>query len=750
MKRIRILCYFFLLFSFLSISLFYCTQFSKSNEVIISGSIQTADGKTANIANVELTHISQELRPSLKTVCTDNNGKYEIRISEAGMYSLLFSSPQHELTAVPIVIEERNIGDEISLDITLPVLNYKSSFDSILIFVPDTVDTEIKFKKMQKQPDGTFIYEVNTSSDSIFYFLRGVIENDRFSYGIIADKFICKNSGYYISYLYNRNGKIKIVFDPARIIKAQDEDLPEIKFDKDHSYLYSYFEMTEEFNRLSNKKRKEGKDKNYCVEWGKIIQSSGKPCLQKPPNVQMLVLHNGSTKEVLTEEALKWGDYDLNIPGNGFYGIELGNFQNPKIKTGDSFKVIFTFPEIGERGAADGIITELPDPRGINKDITMTKRQFPTAPENVSIILSKNLASVEIKWDFLSQYTYSVYRRTYDTPGRYDLIAENLRLGKYVDSKLNPDENYGYIVFAKTSQGDFSSYSVEVGNLEELDYLKQKMVNGETKDIRQFAAMQIGIQIISGFRTSAVFTETIYKVVPPSSPYWAVKPHLFDYFMNEMDKDKKERLRNELLAKNPDRVVKAFVLTGMMKDADKDNDPNKLRTLYEKLKTNYADFNIFYVKHYLEKFNPDKRIKAGNLVPDFELKLMDSEQVVSNKSLLGKYYLVDFWAVWCGPCVGEMPKLHQAYEKFKDKNFTMISISLDRKPEDVQKFQKDKWKMPWMNVFVEGETKEKVIEDFEVRGIPKPILIGPDGVILVEGGALRSETLENTLTKYVH
>ena len=140
----------------------------------------------------------------------------------------------------------------------------------------------------------------------------------------------------------------------------------------------------------------------------------------------------------------------------------------------------------------------MPAPSGIKKDITMAKRQFPTAPENVSIILSKNLDNAEIKWDFLSQYTYSVYRRTSDTPGRYDLIAKNLRSGKYVDSKLNPDENYGYIVFAKMPQGDFSPHSVEIGNIEELDYLKQKMVNGETKDIRQFAAMQIGIQIISG------------------------------------------------------------------------------------------------------------------------------------------------------------------------------------------------------------------------------------------------------------
>jgi hypothetical protein len=418
----------------------------------------------------------------LKTVCTDSNGKYEIRISEAGLYSLLFSSPQHELTAVPIVIEERNIGDEISLDITLPVLNYKSSFDSILIFAPNTVDMQVKFENMQKQPDGTFIYEVNTSSDSINYFLRGVLENNRVTYGIIADKFIYKDSGFYFSCLYNRNGKVKIVFDPARIIKSQDEDLPKIKFDKDHSYLYSYFEMTEEFNRLSKKKRKEGKDKNYCVEWGKIIQSDSKLCLQKPPNVQMLVLHNGLTKEILTEEAPKWGDYDPNIPGNGFHGIELGNFQNPKIKTGDSFTVIFTFPGIGERGAANGVIPELPAPSGIKKDITMAKRQFPTAPENVSIILSKNLDNAEIKWDFLSQYTYSVYRRTSDTPGRYDLIAENLRSGKYVDSKLNPDENYGYIVFAKMPQGDFSPHSVEIGNIEELDYLKQKMVNGETKD----------------------------------------------------------------------------------------------------------------------------------------------------------------------------------------------------------------------------------------------------------------------------
>jgi hypothetical protein len=58
---------------------------------------------------------------------------------------------------------------------------------------------------------------------------------------------------------------------------------------------------------------------NYCVEWGTVNHKDGSSCLHAPPNAQMIVLHNNSDIEILTEDAPKWGDPDPNIPGNGCY-----------------------------------------------------------------------------------------------------------------------------------------------------------------------------------------------------------------------------------------------------------------------------------------------------------------------------------------------------------------------------------------------------------------------------------------------
>jgi len=95
-----------------------------------------------------------------------------------------------------------------------------------------------------------------------------------------------------------------------------------------------------------------------------------------------------------------------------------------------------------------------------------------------------------------------------------------------------------------------------------------------------------------------------------------------------------------------------------------------------------------------------------------------------------------------------MDALHKAFEKFKDKGFELLSLSIDGSADDVVKFRNDKWKMPWKNSFIGSKEGRKIADAFEVIGIPRPILVGADGKILEMEGELRGSKLQETLAKY--
>ncbi|MDA3844362.1 MAG: TlpA disulfide reductase family protein [Candidatus Kapabacteria bacterium] len=150
------------------------------------------------------------------------------------------------------------------------------------------------------------------------------------------------------------------------------------------------------------------------------------------------------------------------------------------------------------------------------------------------------------------------------------------------------------------------------------------------------------------------------------------------------------------------------------------------------------------------EFGDKGLVKIGNQVPEFSSNSLDNpKEIISSESIKGKYTLIDIWAVWCSPCRGEMEHLHAAYEKYKDKNFQMLSISFDKTINDVQKYRAGKWKMPWSHIFATGAFSGKIGEAFEVRGIPKPLLIDPDGKILALSPGLRGDALLETLAKYL-
>lgn len=127
----------------------------------------------------------------------------------------------------------------------------------------------------------------------------------------------------------------------------------------------------------------------------------------------------------------------------------------------------------------------------------------------------------------------------------------------------------------------------------------------------------------------------------------------------------------------------------------------------------------------------------------------DSSFTYTNESMKGSVYLINTWATWCGPCIAKMDELHEAYEKYKDEGFDILSISLDEKRADVKQFREKRWPMPWKHHFAgfSGEGRATISETFEVVGIPHPILVGENGQIIAAEDSLRGEKLSQTLER---
>lgn len=104
--------------------------------------------------------------------------------------------------------------------------------------------------------------------------------------------------------------------------------------------------------------------------------------------------------------------------------------------------------------------------------------------------------------------------------------------------------------------------------------------------------------------------------------------------------------------------------------------------------------------------------------------------------------LVDFWASWCGPCRGENPNVVKAYQEFKDKNFAIVGVSLDKEKNAwLQAIHDDH--LDWTQVSDLSFWQSKAVDIYQFNSIPFNVLIDPNGKIIAT--SLRGDLLEQKL-----
>ena len=202
--------------------------------------------------------------------------------------------------------------------------------------------------------------------------------------------------------------------------------------------------------------------------------------------------------------------------------------------------------------------------------------------------------------------------------------------------------------------------------------------------------------------------------------------------------DRMTQYEKDFVRENPDALISALVLNRMLQsNAVPVAEVEELYgTLSEEIRETTHGSGIS------EKLESAKRTAIGAKAPAFSAPTPDGDPLALSEAL-GKVTLVDFWAAWCRPCRAENPNIVRVYNKYTDKGFRVLGVSLDRNADDWKQAIADD-NLDWQHVS-NVRYFDEIAELYNVSAIPASFILDENGVIVAKN--LRGDALEEKIAE---
>jgi peroxiredoxin len=203
------------------------------------------------------------------------------------------------------------------------------------------------------------------------------------------------------------------------------------------------------------------------------------------------------------------------------------------------------------------------------------------------------------------------------------------------------------------------------------------------------------------------------------------------------EKDRREKLYAAFVHRNPNSVVSLYAMNmyGMINAEN----PLEVEALLNSMPVSQQNSpQMLRLRLWVEK---NKTTMVGAVAPLFT-QADTSGNPINLKELQGNFVLVDFWASWCHPCRDQNPSLVKLFDKYKNKGFAILSVSLDSKKESwMMAIHHDKLK--WRHVSDLRLWDNEVAKLYGITSVPQSFLIDPNGKIMAKN--LHAEDLDTML-----